>query len=53
MKCDKCNYEGSKNEFRYLANVQIDESITSRECPKCHTFVKCDELAEEKSQKGA
>lgn len=48
MKCGKCGFESDKNEFRYLYNVKIDESISSRECPKCYSYVECDELAEEK-----
>jgi hypothetical protein len=51
MKCDKCNFESDKTKFRYLYNVQIDESISFRECPNCHNYVKCDELAEEKGLK--
>lgn len=48
MKCDKCGFDSDKSQFRYLYNVKIDESISFRECPKCYTYVECDELAGEK-----
>lgn len=52
MKCDKCGFDSDKNQFRYLYNVKIDESISYRECPKCYTYVECDELAEERRTDG-
>ena len=50
MKCPKCNYEASVDNFRYLYNARIDASISIRQCTNCQQWVAVDELKGEITQ---
>jgi hypothetical protein len=47
MKCISCGFEAPIGEFRYLYNPQIDESLSMRQCPKCHEWIGVDQLKKE------
>jgi hypothetical protein len=47
MKCISCGFEAPIVEFRYLYNPQIDESLSVRQCPKCHEWIGVDQLKNE------
>lgn len=47
MKCIACNTEAPIKEFRYLYNPRIDESVSLRQCMKCHAWLVVDEMKSE------
>ncbi|MDO8785966.1 MAG: hypothetical protein Q7J12_07080 [Syntrophales bacterium] len=44
LKCDKCSYEGLRNEFRVLCRAADPSPDLYRQCPKCKCAVYSDEL---------
>jgi len=49
MKCQKCGYEASRAEFRYIGPLAENEGGSMRKCPKCQQLTPCDDLSEDES----
>lgn len=47
LKCDKCGYEGSRSEFRYVSQACQIGPATYRRCPQCGRLVYCGEMEED------
>jgi len=43
LTCNKCGYEGSRAEFKYVGAADFPGPNTFRLCPKCRNQVYCDE----------
>jgi hypothetical protein len=44
MKCTECGHDGPLDDFRYLYNARIDESISMRQCIRCKEWLAVDEM---------
>ncbi|MDY6934124.1 MAG: hypothetical protein SVZ03_07865 [Spirochaetota bacterium] len=47
LKCNKCEYEGPRNEFRILYRASDPGPDLYRQCPKCKQMVYSDELQQD------
>ncbi|KFD41780.1 hypothetical protein HY02_05560 [Peptococcaceae bacterium SCADC1_2_3] len=47
LKCDKCGFEGSRAEFKYIGQAQEIGAMVFRRCPACTNLVVCDEAEED------
>lgn len=47
LKCNKCGFEGSRAEFKYVGQAESVGAESIRRCPNCANLIICDELEED------
>lgn len=47
LKCDKCGFEGSRAEFKYIGQAEPIGAVDFRRCPACTNLIVCDEVEED------